>query len=190
LLAGAFFISREKSMPVQPYLELSLLLLVTAAAINDLVSRRIPNRLLLVGWLLALPLHALSAAPATALLSSLGGAFVGLVLFLPLYLLRATAAGDVKLMATVGAFADPAAAFETAILTWCVGGLMALVLLLARGRLAVAFANLRELLRPLLWRLAGAPAMPVALPGPSVGDMPYGLAIGVATLAVHWSRYA
>jgi prepilin peptidase CpaA len=180
LLAGAFFISREKSMPVQPYLELSLLLLVTAAAINDLVSRRIPNRLLLVGWLLALPLHALSAAPATALLSSLGGAFVGLVLFLPLYLLRATAAGDVKLMATVGAFVGPAAALDIVGLAWFVGGVLGLLYAIKSGRLGPALRNAHALLLRLLAR-NGVPRADAAVES-SVGGMPYGVAIALGTI--------
>jgi prepilin peptidase CpaA len=177
-------------MNVQPYLELSLLLLVAAAAINDLVSRRIPNSLLLVGWLCVLPLHILSVAPGSALAASLGGTVTGFAIFLPLYLLRGMAAGDVKLMATVGAFVGPADAFSIAIMSWCAGGVMALLIIVARGRLRAAFANVGDLLRPLLMRAARMPAVTEPMRQPSVGSMPYGLAIAVGTIALLLNRHA
>ena len=94
-------------MPVQALLELALLALVTLAAIVDLARRRIPNLLLLTGWMVAVPLHLLSDQPGPAVLGALAGALCGLLIFLPLYLLRGMAAGDVKMMATVGLFVGP-----------------------------------------------------------------------------------
>ncbi len=169
-------------MQVQPYLEVSLLLLVTVAAITDLAERRIPNRLLLAGWIWALALHALSPTPAEALADGLLGASVGLLVFLPLYLLRGMAAGDVKLMATAGAFIGPAPAFAVAILSWCAGGVMALLIILWRRRLGQTVANLRRLLQPLLLRWSGVPVDTAATSFGSVGNMPYGLAIATGTL--------
>jgi prepilin peptidase CpaA len=171
-------------MPVQPYLDLAVLLLVVSAAVQDLAARRIPNRLLLAGWLVALPLHALGASPGAALLASLGGAGAGFLLFLPLYLLRGMAAGDVKLMATVGAFVGPTSALEIAVLTWCAGGLMGLAIVLAKGRLRAALGNAADLLRPWLLRLAALPAPAAPMRQPSVGSMPYGVAIAAGTLLV------
>jgi prepilin peptidase CpaA len=176
-------------MPVQPYLDLVLLLLVAAAAINDLATRRIPNRLLLLAWLVVLPLHTLGPAPGHALLDCLAGATVGLLVFLPLYLLRGMAAGDVKLMATVGAIVGPAAAFDIAILSWCAGGLMALAIILAGGHARAAFGNVAQLLRPHLMRAFGMPAAAEPLERPSVGSMPYGLAVAIGTLYAVWSGH-
>lgn len=175
-------------MPLQTVIELALLALVAAAGVHDLLSRRIPNLLLLLALAVALPLQA--GLGGTAVLDALAGLALGLLLFLPLYLLRGMAAGDVKLLATVGAFAGPAATFQIAVLAWCVGGLMALAIIIGRGQLRAALANLRDLLRPLLLRLAGLPAPPPALVRPSVGGMPYGLAIALATIAVVWARHA
>jgi prepilin peptidase CpaA len=174
-------------MPVQTTLDMSLLVLVTLAGVHDLLSRRIPNRLLLVALAAALPLQA--AGGAAGLLDGLGGAACGLLLFLPLYLLRGMAAGDVKLLATVGAFAGPATVIQIGVTTWCIGGVMALAMVLCRGQGRAALANLRELLRPLLLRLAGMPATPAVLSRPSVGGMPYGLAIALATIAFVWGRH-
>jgi prepilin peptidase CpaA len=176
-------------MPVLTCPELALVLLVAAAGVTDLAARRIPNRLLLAGLALAFGLRAFGPAPGGALLAALAGAAVGLLLFLPLYLVRGMAAGDVKLMATVGAFAGPADALDIAVLTWCAGGLMALAIIVCRGRLRSAAGNVRDLLRPLLMRAAGIPAATEPMREPSVGSMPYGLAIAIGTLLVLVSRH-
>ena len=82
-------------------LEVMLICLVAQAALADLAMRKIPNVLVLSGLLLALLLHLLGGqhwAPASVWLA---GALAGFFLFLPLYLARGMAAGDVKLMAMV-----------------------------------------------------------------------------------------
>lgn len=176
-------------MPVELVMELVLLALVTGAAGVDLAKRRIPNMLLLSGWAAAVPLHLMAPAPGTALLGALAGALCGLLIFLPLYLLRGMAAGDVKMMATVGMFVGPYDALEVAVVTWCVGGVMALAIIATRGRMRIAWSNVRDLLRPLWMRAIGVPAVPEPMRQPSVGGMPYGLAIAVATMILLFGRH-
>ena len=163
-------------MVVAPYLDTLLLLLAAAAAINDLASRRIPNLLLLCGLACALVLHALSPSPGEALLSSLGGFAAGLLIFLPFYMMRGMAAGDVKMMATVGAFTGPATA----------GGAMAIAIIVFRGRLLLALRNLWHIARGLWLRI------PVgsAAKSESAGSMPYGVAIAAGTIYVLAMRYS
>ena len=168
-------------------LDLTLLLLVTVAAVVDLAVRRIPNRLLLLAWLTGLTLLSSQPAPGAAVLQGLGAAVIGFSLFLPFYLLGGMAAGDVKLMASVGLLAGPAATVQIAVLAWCAGGAMAVLLLLAKGKGRAGLANLLRLWRPLWLRLCGLPAAAAPLP-PSMGTMPYGLAIAVGTLAVLLGR--
>ena len=163
-------------MQIEQYRDTLLLLMVSIAAVNDLAARRIPNRLLLAGLAGALLLHGLSAEPGTVLLSALGGMLLGLVIFLPFYLVRGMAAGDVKLMAVVGFFTGPTEAFQIAIFTWCAGGLMALLLILLRSRLRQAFVNVGHL-------LSGT-----TLPQ-SAGAMPYGVAIALGTIVVLVTHY-
>jgi prepilin peptidase CpaA len=171
-------------MIVAPLLETLLLLLVTAAAINDLASRRIPNLLLLFGLVAALSLHALSPDPGQALLSCFTGAGVGLLIFLPFYLMRGMAAGDVKMMATVGAFTGPAVALHIAVFAWCAGGLMALAIIVFRGRLRLAATNVWNMVRQSALRL---PAVHAGA-RPSAGAMPYGVAIALGTIYFLMSR--
>lgn len=171
-------------MVVAPFLDTLLLLLVTVAAINDLASRRIPNLLLLSGLVAALVLHSLSPEPGKALLACLGGAVAGLLIFLPFYFARGMAAGDVKMMATVGAFTGPLAALHIAVLAWCAGGVMALAIIIFRGRLRLALARLWSLARQVALRLPAAQAEAQS----SAGSMPYGVAIAAGTIYFLMSR--
>jgi len=166
-------------------IELILICLVAQAALTDLTLRKIPNVLILSGLMLALILHLLSGQPGATLSQWLAGGFAGFFLFLPLYLLRGMAAGDVKLMAMVGAFAGPWQAVEIAALSTLVGGVMALLMLSFSGRWRDGARNLCLIGKPLLLRLLGMPLLPVPLTrAASVGGIPYGVAIALGTLGV------
>src|SRR5476651_2638973 len=157
-------------------IEFVLVCLVAQAGVTDLAVRKIPNVLVLTGFVLALILQLLQGAHWTPVLTWMAGAFAGFFLFLPLYLVRGMAAGDVKLMAMVGAFVGPLAALRIGLLVFLIGGVMALAMMAWTGRLRDGWRNLRALCQPLLLRLCGVPLLPAPLkPGASVGDMPYGL---------------
>jgi prepilin peptidase CpaA len=176
-------------MTVASLLDLALVLMVLLAAAGDLATRRIPNRLLLGGVLGAAVLHLGGPAPLQALLLAAAGLLTGMLLFLPLYLMRGMAAGDVKFLAAVGAFGTPLQTLQVALVAVLVGGVLSLAVVLARGRGGALLANLRSLLRPLLMRAAGMPAVAEPLPGPSVGAIPYGVAIACGALYVVAAHY-
>jgi prepilin peptidase CpaA len=173
-------------MQVEQYRDTLLLLMVSIAAVNDLATRRIPNRLLLAGLAGALLLHVLSAEPGAALLSACGGMLLGLAIFLPFYLVHGMAAGDVKMMAVVGFFTGPTEAFQIAIFTWCAGGVMALLLILLQSRLRQAFINVGHLLSGLV--VPGTKLSDMTLPQ-SAGSLPYGVAIALGTIVVLVTHY-
>lgn len=176
-------------MSVRVLCDLLLLVFVTAAAVSDLRRRKIPNRLVLAGLLAALALHGVAGAPHWPLAWA-GGMATGFFLFLPLYLLRGMAAGDVKLIAMVGAFAGAWPAVQICFATFVLGGLMALLIVSWQGNWRACWRNLRQLLWPLMARTAGLPLAPVPLARQaSVGNMPYGLAIALGTLAVQGRNY-
>lgn len=176
-------------MTIPLFVDLLLTVLVVLAASNDLISRRIPNRLLLVCALGAIALRLAGPAPADALLRALAGAATGFAVFLPLYLVRGMAAGDVKLMATVGLFLSAGDTFWLAVLTVCIGGVMALAVVLWQRRWRDAGANVLSLLRPICLNLVGVRLATEPMPRPSVGNLPYGLAIASATLLFLAQRY-
>jgi prepilin peptidase CpaA len=163
-------------------IEVILLCIVAQAAVTDLAVRKIPNVLVLGGLALALMLHLLAGPPWASATHWLAGILAGFFLFLPLYLLRGMAAGDVKLMAMVGAFTGPWAVCCIALLTCLFGGLMALGIMVARGRCRQGLDNMWAMSKPVLLRLLGVPLRRVPLaPCASVGGMPYGVAIALGT---------
>src|SRR5687768_11743315 len=86
----------------------TLLALLGSAMWCDIRTRRIPNKLVLVGLatsFVAQGLRGLDGTQAWFL-----GTLAGFGLLLPLYVIRAMGAGDVKLMAMVGSFLGPAGA--------------------------------------------------------------------------------
>lgn len=103
--------------------------LVTAVLVtavwSDLRSSRIPNWLTFPTMGVALLAHAWLAGVAGALFS-LAGLGTGLGLFLLMYVSGGIGAGDVKLMAAVGALVGPYGALLSGLLAMAVGGLYAL----------------------------------------------------------------
>ena len=81
--------------------------------------------------------------------SSLMGLGLGLVVYLPLYVLRAMGAGDAKLMAAVGALAGPMNWLGIFVLTAITGGLAAVVLVTLRGRVQSTLANMASIFQQL-----------------------------------------
>jgi prepilin peptidase CpaA len=112
-------------------------LLVLAAAL-DVKTGRIPNWLVVGGIAYALAYNAFFPVYVrdVGILFALGGLAVGLLALLPLYLVRAMGAGDVKLMARVGAFIGTTATVASVLATLLAGGVLAAVLALRTRRLA------------------------------------------------------
>ena len=122
------------------------------AAIFDIRSRRIPNWLNLTGIILGFGLNALLAYPFP--LEGVKHAGVGMLfafaVYFVLYLIHAMGAGDVKLMAAIGAIlASPSNWFRLFIVVALIGGIFALTLLLAKGRIRKTFWNVAFLLNEL-----------------------------------------
>jgi prepilin peptidase CpaA len=118
--------------------------LVTASVI-DLRTRRIPNALTaaMSGLGLALAMTGISAVSPAA---SLAGLVVGFLLMMPGYMLGATGAGDVKLMAAVGAIVGPALVISAFLFTAIAGGVVAVVVAVRRGRMAATLAGTGRLI--------------------------------------------
>ena len=166
---------------------LAALLLCAVAA--DLTSRRIPNTLVLTGLALAAALHAAALAfgqPALSLAgpawwSPLTGLATGLALLMPLYLLRATGAGDVKLMAMVGAFVGTQTVLAATLYTLLAGGLLALVFMLGRGVAAQTLGNVRFLLTDWMQRAGSGQGARLAPLQTTAARLPYAVAIALGT---------
>jgi len=124
-------------------------ILVAIAAIFDIRYRRIPNWLVLAGIIVGLAWNVYSSG-WSGLLRASEGLGLGFALYFPLYLIRARGAGDVKLLAAVGAIAGPLNCFWIFLLTAILGGVIALLLLIFRSRVRQTFFNVGWIIRDLL----------------------------------------
>ena len=104
-----------------------LMVTVICAAWCDLRHWRIPNHLLAPSAAAALMLSVF-APGGQGLTASLLGGLVGLMVFMPLYLLKGMAAGDVKLMGVIGLYSGAALTLDIALLTALIGGLWVITL--------------------------------------------------------------
>jgi len=161
----------------------ALTILLVFAAVADCRSHRIPNQIVMFGIAFAVIDQCVRWPVQEGPLFVLGGVLVGLGLFLPLYLLRAMGAGDVKLLAMVGAFLGPTDTFRVALATMIIGGVMAIVFVVLKGTVGRLAQNLRSLFQVgLLDVLVGrAPDLQLA-PSLSAGRLPYGVAISAGTM--------
>src|ERR1700741_1494208 len=107
----------------------------------DRRTRRIPNWLTVPSFCIGLLLHSWMAGWHGALFG-VEGASIGLVLLLPLVLLRALGAGDWKLMAALGAFLGPWMLLFVLVASVLVSGLMATVLMIQSKRVKRTLRNL------------------------------------------------
>lgn len=159
-------------------------LLLFGACVSDARTRRIPNVLTFGAAACGLAAN-LAAGGWQGGLSSLEGWGLGLAAFLPLFLLGGMGAGDVKLLAAVGAWLGPAGAGWTALYAAIAGGAMALVMALARGYLKTAFVNLWSLAG--YWRAAGPrPYDGLTLQSAAGPRLPYALAIAAGAAVTLW----
>jgi prepilin peptidase CpaA len=166
-----------------PYLRDALLvLLLLLAAWTDWREFRIPNWLTLSGLGIGLAYNASAAPAAIGVLPALGGAAVGLAILLPLWMLRAMGAGDVKLMAAVGAFLGYPDILPAALFSFVAGGAAALGIALWRQVLGRAALNVGDMLRATAVAVSGGPRV-AALAMPSVGRLPFGLCVCAGTFA-------
>lgn len=115
--------------------------MLAGAVWSDTRHRRIPNALVLAGCCAALGLSLVPAGIGIG--SALGGMAAGFALLLPLHLLRVMGAGDVKLMAAVGAFTGFPGVLTVVLITLLTGGALSLAWALRLGKLRQVLHNVR-----------------------------------------------
>lgn len=176
-----------------------LISLLVIAARSDFKTRRIPNWLVLTGVLSGLVANGFLPAGlgfnntfvpgGLGWLAALQGMGLGLAVLLPLYLLRAMGAGDVKLMGMVGTFLGPVHVQGAILFTLLAGGLVALMLALRSGMLKRLIQNIKFILMGGMVKMSVG-QLPVMDDLPlSVGKLPYGVAIAMGTFSwLVWQR--
>ncbi len=115
------------------------------ATVIDVRTRRIPNVLTATMASVGIGLAAFGIS-GLSLWGSVVGLLVGLALMLPGHLLGATGAGDVKLMAAIGAIVGPALVFSAFLFSALAGGVLAVAVALRRRRLSATLAGTGRLM--------------------------------------------
>ncbi len=158
----------------------------------DLREQRIPNTLIVFLLLTGVVMQTFGPANgrgglfdyfpgAIGLGAALLGALVGLTLFLPLYLLRAMGAGDVKLMAALGAFVGTSDVIGLALCVLVAGGVIGVVRMLLKRNAKQVMGNVKLIFAGMT---PGGTRFDAATQ--SVDRMPYAIsfAMGLAAFSV------
>jgi prepilin peptidase CpaA len=176
---------------------LPMLALLGWAAISDWTSRRIPNWITFSLALTGLA-HGLSGSAAVGFHGAVLGLLVGFALTFVYFALGAMCAGDVKLLAGVGAWLGPWGALQVFLAEAIIGAVLALIQASAQGRLRTVLRNTVVLAGSMAagagdGGLTAAGALDSANAGPAVDKrwLPYSVPVLIATvlvLASRWSR--
>ncbi len=162
-----------------------LFALLVLAAVTDYRTYKIPNWLTFSGVAFGLIYNtAWPALPHTGFLWAFGGLLLGFLLMLPLYALRAMGAGDVKLMAMVGAFLGVGDTLHAALYVFIAGGVAALAFAFFNKALGRMIGNIKDAIQMMAFSVIGGirPHAHIEA-GKSVGKLPFGVSISIGTIS-------
>jgi prepilin peptidase CpaA len=147
-----------------------------AAGLTDLFQRKVYNGLTYPALAAGVLLHS-AVLGWTGLGFSLTGAAVGGLIFFPAFWVGGMGAGDIKLMAVVGAFLGWKFALNAAVDTAVLGGMFATAYLLAKGELGPTLRRMFKLFLP-----APQPA-PAEAASRDAASLPYAVFIALGSAA-------
>lgn len=152
----------------------------------DLKTRRIPNFLTFGAALAAFAVNAYLGG-LTGAGWSIAGWLVGVTFFLPFFALGGMGAGDVKLLAALGAWLGPLTTVWLALFSLIAGGVMGLIVALGYGYLSQAFANIQWMFR--FWRTEGPRPVPqVTLATHKGPRLAYAVPVFAGLMVTLWLR--
>jgi len=163
-----------------------LIMLLLTCAYTDLSKRLIYNRVLLPVAIFGL-VYALLTSGISGIGQSISGLMLGLFLLLLPFCLGGLGAGDVKMLAAIGALQGPHFTFRAFLLSALVGGIWALVYLVRKGKLLYTLNTL------ILKAYFLSRGMPATEPRTNLNEfslketLPYGAVLALGTLLTYLS---
>jgi prepilin peptidase CpaA len=154
-------------------------LFAIVAGISDWRSRRIPNWLTVSGAVVGLTVNFLARGWPGAK-DALLGIGLGLLLLLPFVLVRSLGAGDWKLVGALGAFLGPRSLMAVLFATVLVAGVMALILIIWKGRVRQTLGNIGRMLAAIFHFHLPGPEL--SLDNPEALKIPFGVAVAIAVI--------
>jgi prepilin peptidase CpaA len=176
--------------PVDMQLDLAtetiLAVTVVIAAVSDLLYSRVPNWLTFPVTILALALHFVDAG-TQGLLFSAGGWLTGFALLIGFYALGGSGAGDVKLLAAVGALSGSSRVFSIFLYSALFGGVYALGIVVYSivSRTGWADAGRRLRVEGTSLFLTGGSVQPLAASVRTYPKLRYAIVIALGLAAEH-----
>jgi prepilin peptidase CpaA len=164
---------------VKPQLLAGMVLLALIAGWTDFRSRRIPNWLTVPAFAIGVTVNVFLNG-WSGLKTSLLGTLVGLGLLLPFVLLRSLGAGDWKLAGALGAFTGPGLLVDLLLLSVFVAGMMAIMLIIYKGRVRQTVRNIGHILVSLV--TFQLPGHRVSLDNADSLKIPYGVALALSAV--------
>jgi prepilin peptidase CpaA len=156
------------------WFNLLLIIILTICVITDVKSRKIYNKVIYPSLLLTFLFHFL-AGGWDQLQGSIFGFLLGFALLLIPYLMGGMGAGDVKLLALVGALKGGPFVLYTGIYMALIGGAIAVILLIAHKKLLQFLKQLPYLFASI--RLLGSSSIMAGEASICPITYPYGVAI-------------
>ncbi len=153
--------------------------LALCAGLSDARWRKIPNWLTVSSAAVGIVTNTV-LFHWSGLKTALLGMLLGLALLLPFVLVRSLGAGDWKLVGALGACLGPRPLLAVLFGAILVAGLMALGVIIWKGRLKQALLNIARLLAAVF--SLRAPGAEVSLDNPESTKIPFGVAVSLAVL--------
>ena len=163
-----------------------VLVVALVATVTDVRTRRIPNWLTFGAALAALAYSAYEGGFAEAGTSAAGW-LAGAALFFPFFALGGMGAGDVKLLAALGAWLGPWQTLWLAVFAGIAGGVLGVAVAVTQGYFQTAVTNLWVML--MHWRTQGLEPVPgVTLKDGKSPRLAYAIPITIGVLCTLWRR--
>lgn len=154
-------------------------ILALIAGMGDLRNRKIPNRLTVPAFALGILVNSLLGGWKGFLLS-VEGAGLGLLILLPLVMLRGLGAGDWKLMGALGAMVGPGETINILLITVFMAAGWGVVEMVRQHRVKSTLWNLWELVHGFV--VFGLQPNPnISIDAPPLIKLPFGAVTAVAT---------
>ena len=188
-LPAAIVLQSGPSLQAGPWLQtgpwIPAVLVAIGAGILDWRYRRIPNWLTVSGLVAGLAVNTILYR-WPGLKAALLGTLLGLGLLLPFVLVRSLGAGDWKLAGALGACLGWRQLLSVLMGTILVAGVMALIVVIWKGRLKRTLLNITHLLAALF--SLRMPGSEVSLDDPQSTKIPFGVAMALTVLLYGMGR--
>ena len=159
---------------------IALILILTISVFTDLRNRKILNIITMPAILIAIIYHSVTSG-FNGLLFSGQGFLVGLGIFIIPFIMGGIGAGDVKLLAAVGAWKGTVFVLYTGVYGAIIGGLISIVILLKQRRLV---STLKQMLFSIFY-LKSAKGPLFIDETESTMSIPYAIPIAVGALLAY-----